>query len=200
MTNQQVGRRCEHCDKAITEESRPNAGLSSPARTRAGRPPRYCSTLCRSRASVARRKQLAEGLTHKVCAACKTDKPIDAFTEAWRSYCAECTRAQAKDRYRNSGGIERVYAANLATNYNMTPEQYAAKMESQEGRCAICGDKPTRRLHVDHDHKTGALRDLLCSHCNHAIGHAKEDPARLRAMIEYLERHRSVSSQEGESV
>ena len=127
-------------------------------------------------------KQLAEGLTHKVCAACKTDKPIDAFTEAWRSYCAECTRAQAKKRYRDNGGIEKVYAANLATNYNMTPEQYAAKMEAQQGRCAICGNKPTRRLHVDHDHKTGALRDLLCSHCNHAIGHAKEDPARLRAM------------------
>ncbi|MFW3477366.1 endonuclease VII domain-containing protein [Streptomyces microflavus] len=117
------------------------------------------------------------------------DKPIEAFTEAWRAYCADCTSAQARVRYQESGGVEKVYARNLAINYDLTPEQYASMVQTQDGRCAICGDKSPRRLNVDHDHATGRVRQLLCGHCNHALGHAKDDPDRLRAMIAYLERH-----------
>ncbi|MEU9946909.1 endonuclease VII domain-containing protein [Streptomyces sp. NPDC047939] len=141
-----------------------------------------------------RKKERAKGLTHKVCSSCKEDKPINAFTEAWRAYCADCTSAKARRRYKESGGIEKVYAQNLAANYNLTSEQYAEMVAAQDGRCAICDEKATRRLHVDHNHATGAVRQLLCSHCNHAIGHAKEDPARLRAMIAYLERHATVGA------
>jgi Recombination endonuclease VII. len=123
-----------------------------------------------------------------VCASCGEEKEIAEFTEAWRSYCRACTNDKERNRYRADGGKEKVYAKNLA-RYDLTAEQYAARVEEQGGRCAICGDIPTRRLHVDHDHTTGAVRALLCSHCNHAIGQAKEDPARLRAMIAYLEHH-----------
>ena len=41
-------------------------------------------------------------------------------------------------------------------------------LEAQDGRCAICGNKPRkRRLDVDHNHKTGKVRGLLCRRCNH---------------------------------
>ncbi|MFF1593111.1 endonuclease domain-containing protein [Streptomyces sp. NPDC058286] len=53
----------------------------------------------------------------------------------------------------------------------------------------MCGEKPDQRLCVDHNHTTNAIRDLICTNCNHALGKAKEDPAILRAMAEYLERH-----------
>lgn len=45
-------------------------------------------------------------------------------------------------------------------------------LAEQAGGCAICGAEPkTRRLHVDHDHKTGAVRGLLCYRCNRALPH-----------------------------
>ena len=52
----------------------------------------------------------------------------------------------------------------------VTDEQYAAMLKAQGGGSAICGNPPkTRRLHVDHDHKTGKVRGLLCFRCNRAL-------------------------------
>lgn len=51
-----------------------------------------------------------------------------------------------------------------------TAEAYDAMLEAQGGGCAICGNPPkSRRLHVDHDHKTGAVRGLLCHRCNRGL-------------------------------
>jgi hypothetical protein len=76
--------------------------------------------------------------------------------------------------------------------YGLEPEDYRALFESQHGACAICGkpETPGSRLHVDHDHTTGAVRGLLCNHCNVLIGMAGEDPATLRKAIAYLARTR----------
>jgi hypothetical protein len=89
-----------------------------------------------------------------------------------------------------------MYAQHLASNYGMTMEEYQARVAAQGGLCAICGDEPERgRLHVDHNHATGVVRELLCRPCNHALGNAQDDPARLRAMIAYLERHARASAE-----
>ena len=48
--------------------------------------------------------------------------------------------------------------------------EYARLLEAQGGHCALCPNTPkTRRLHVDHDHATGAVRGLLCHRCNRAL-------------------------------
>jgi hypothetical protein len=62
---------------------------------------------------------------------------------------------------------------------------------SQGGRCAICGKVPrSRRLAVDHDHKTGEVRGLLCASgdfgCNKGLGYFNDDPELLRRAYEYL--------------
>ena len=47
---------------------------------------------------------------------------------------------------------------------------YAAMLEAQDGHCALCPNTPkSRRLHVDHDHRTGQVRGLLCFPCNRAL-------------------------------
>ena len=52
----------------------------------------------------------------------------------------------------------------------LAPGEYETLLEGQGGGCAICGATPkTRRLHVDHDHKTGQVRGLLCFRCNNAL-------------------------------
>lgn len=49
-------------------------------------------------------------------------------------------------------------------------EAYDALLSAQEGHCALCASRPgTRRLHVDHNHKTMTVRGLLCHRCNRAL-------------------------------
>jgi hypothetical protein len=63
--------------------------------------------------------------------------------------------------------------------------------EAQDGKCAICGVHeayaPRKRLAVDHDHRTGAIRGLLCGNCNVGLGQFKDSPELLAAAIRYLE-------------
>lgn len=108
-----------------------------------------------------------------------------------QKYCTPKCRDRAQ--YIRRGGKEYVYALNLKSQYGMPVEEYELRVSAQNGRCAICDDEPDegKRLHVDHNHTTGSIRDLLCRGCNHALGNAKDDPRRLRAMAEYLERHQS---------
>jgi Recombination endonuclease VII len=75
--------------------------------------------------------------------------------------------------------------------YGITSDEYHAMLSNQRKACAICrGDSPgtNHDWHIDHDHDTGKVRGLLCHHCNTALGHARDNPAILRAMIDYLNR------------
>lgn len=55
--------------------------------------------------------------------------------------------------------------------------------------CSVCKNLGTKekRLHLDHSHKTGKFRGILCSNCNFAIGHSKDNPILLRRLANYLE-------------
>jgi hypothetical protein len=74
--------------------------------------------------------------------------------------------------------------------YGISLEEFDALVTAQEGRCAICRtDTPGGKgsWHVDHDHATNRIRGLLCHPCNLMLGHAQDDPARLRAAAAYLD-------------
>lgn len=60
----------------------------------------------------------------------------------------------------------------LRTRYGITPEEYDELLARQDGRCAMCREECAtgKRLAVDHDHATGAVRGLLCHACNRALG------------------------------
>lgn len=80
----------------------------------------------------------------------------------------------------------------LKVNYGITPEQYDDMLAAQGNRCAICrrespGSKGRRFFYVDHDHKTGKIRGLLCHSCNTALGGFQDSPDLLQAAIAYLE-------------
>jgi hypothetical protein len=65
---------------------------------------------------------------------------------------------------------------------------YERWVEFYGERCGICGAGPgTRRLHRDHDHKTGAARGILCFRCNTALPN-RVDAEWLRAAADYLDR------------
>ena len=66
----------------------------------------------------------------------------------------------------------------VCDTYGLQPGDYARMYEAQGGHCAIChrATGATRRLAVDHDHKTGKVRGLLCKSCNRLLGFARDDP------------------------
>lgn len=75
--------------------------------------------------------------------------------------------------------------------YRMRPADVTALYESQGGACAICRvDLPPPgqglQTHIDHDHASGKVRGILCSHCNLMLGHAQDDPERLLNALAYL--------------
>lgn len=74
----------------------------------------------------------------------------------------------------------------LKRKYGITLEDEQRMREAQGGRCATCDELAI--LHVDHCHITGKVRGLLCDNCNRAAGAVEDDPARLRALAEYMER------------
>lgn len=74
-----------------------------------------------------------------------------------------------------------------ARQLGVTDAEYQRLLEAQNGGCALCGRPPkTRRLHVDHDHRTGAVRGLLCFVCNRFLP-ASRDADWHRRAAEYLE-------------
>ena len=79
---------------------------------------------------------------------------------------------------------------NRRLRYGLEPEDLAYLYAAQNHVCAVCGDPPEgRSLSIDHDHETGRVRGLLCHHCNVALGHVRDDPERLMALVAYLLRH-----------
>ena len=79
----------------------------------------------------------------------------------------------------------------LQRNYGIDNDTYLQMLLEQNGCCKICGisEKDNKsKLHVDHSHKTGKVRGLLCSRCNTAIGKFKEDPEIIKRAIAYIER------------
>jgi hypothetical protein len=100
---------------------------------------------------------------------------------------------------------EQVRHYGLVRNYNISLTEYARMFSEQNGVCAICSQPESskmpgrktdaseprvRDLSVDHDHKTGAVRGLLCNSCNHMLGEARDNEQVLLAGADYIRRHR----------
>lgn len=90
------------------------------------------------------------------------------------------------------------HASHIERAYDLDRAEFERLFAWQRGRCFVCGRKPgKRRLAVDHDHATGAVRGLLCADdergCNHAVLGNLEASARTtaldaaRRLVAYLE-------------
>jgi hypothetical protein len=80
-----------------------------------------------------------------------------------------------------------------ALRIRVSSRQYDELLRRQGGKCAICGcenkqNKRKERLAVDHDHRTGAIRGLLCGRCNTGLGSFADSPNLLAVAIAYLGR------------
>jgi hypothetical protein len=112
-----------------------------------------------------------------------------ARNKAYRDAHPEMFREAALTYYRDNK--EKVTATIRKKKYGITQEVFTALFNAQKGACRICGCKlsvtvGSRSTHVDHNHKTGEVRGLLCLKCNTGLGAFSDSPERLQAAIKYL--------------
>lgn len=127
----------------------------------------------------------------QVCSKCKIEKPATAYQRSFHhdtgitTSCGDC-----------------IAESRRLKNFRLTPGQYDAMLAEQEHVCAICqqpesamatGGKGVRGLAVDHDHRSGMVRGLLCGNCNKGLGNFQDDPEILRAALAYLAAHDAVA-------
>jgi len=104
-------------------------------------------------------------------------------------------REKNKEYVKTHGQELRAYKRrhDMKIKYNMTPEDFDKLWESQDGKCLGCNIDLTFKVKggciVDHDHKTGKVRGLLCNNCNAGLGFLKDDLTVLRNLTNYLEAH-----------
>src|SRR6266851_7644995 len=107
---------------------------------------------------------------------------VNADLRRKRAQDPDCNRKQ-RDYYARSRG-----RAWLKYTYGISVEEYDALLARQNGKCAICREKPEgQTLCVDHCHVTGRIRGLLCRNCNVGLGNYRDDPRLMRAGAAYLE-------------
>lgn len=85
---------------------------------------------------------------------------------------------------------DRAKDARLRREYNITLQEYRWILKFQNDACAICkrpANTMKMQLSVDHCHKTGLIRGLLCMGCNRALGKFQDSLIKLRAAVAYLE-------------
>ena len=149
-------------------------------------------------------------------ATCHPDKPHTAF--------GMCSNCYYKDRYkkypellkkRNATPAARArkhkwykkqlpgYAISnhLQHRYGITQADYDLMLHKQDNKCKICLKEFTKekRPNIDHNHKTGQVRALLCPACNTGLGMVRESEFNLARMIAYLRWSESISMPEFEA-
>lgn len=120
-------------------------------------------------------------------------------TKKYRSVCQDCRKKDQEEQYRRQKHQRIAYK--LQKHYGLSYEDYTRFTELQQGVCAICRDPETwttqwgtpASLSVDHDHKAGRVRGLLCNRCNRGLGAARDDPVLLERMAEYLELFQQIA-------
>lgn len=148
-------------------------------------------------------------MNKKWCPKCNKVMEVNSFNRATRrdgyqTYCRECHNKMQREKYANDP-MEKVKRqiragrrkeknplvqreAELKRLYDITLKDYVKIFDQQNGVCAICLQKckTKKSLSVDHDHKTGKVRGLLCNRCNRAIGMFQDNPDILDRAKRYI--------------
>jgi uncharacterized OB-fold protein len=135
---------------------------------------KYCSRRCTARMEARRRLGIAVPAVRK-CWWC--EKEFRPGVDGRQLYCSAEHARYVKSLW-NVG------------KYGITRDDYRQAWRRQGGKCAICCQpERTKRNHllsVDHCHKTGRFRGLLCSHCNRAVGLLGDDPVVMESAARYV--------------
>ncbi|MET7963845.1 endonuclease VII domain-containing protein [Micromonospora zamorensis] len=119
---------------------------------------------------------------------CGAIKPFDDFPRnrsgrgGYGRYCKPCHNEKGKESMLRLHGGSREY--HLRRRYGVGEKEFQELLAEQGGVCAICGGADPQ--HLDHDHRTGWVRGILCFNCNGGLGQFRDSPMRLARAITYL--------------
>lgn len=122
------------------------------------------------------------------------------LTRRCRTHYSRKSYESRKKSDRPHARAEYIRNVQLRTIYGISQAEYDEMAAAQDHRCAVCRKPETaksnrtesvRKLSVDHCHRTGRVRALLCSECNTGLGKFRDDPELLRQAAVYLEAHRA---------
>lgn len=128
----------------------------------------------------------------KVCLECGQAKPLGEFPrnqsarDGHGSRCKPCHNKRNRERIKRLYGNTRHY--HLKQRYGIGADEVEAMSQQQGGLCACCKTRPATQ--VDHDHKSGKVRGIVCLQCNAAMGALKDDVRLVWEAIHYLEEWR----------
>lgn len=128
-----------------------------------------------------KQKSLKDGLTTqcKLCFSIRSKEYRNRKPEILQNW-----RIKNKEKFREYNTFYK-----LQNKFNLSKEDYHKMLEKQNYVCKICKNiqiKSKAVLCVDHDHKTGKIRGLLCDLCNKGLGFFKDDCNLLKNAVEYI--------------
>jgi hypothetical protein len=107
----------------------------------------------------------------------------DSRSDGLTSYCLVChNKISTRNRIKVDGSTRNYH---LKRRYGLTEDDVKQLIAQQGGVCAVC--RIENPEHVDHCHRTGKVRGVLCFNCNGGLGQFKDDIDRLINAIAYLE-------------
>lgn len=141
------------------------------------------------------------GAVFNQCVICRREahrKAVAKYrkTERGRAYLKKKRKKKRKKYAATPRCIIKMREYALRYKFNISIDEYNSILKKQDNKCAICNMSETQRnLAVDHCHKTGKIRGLLCNRCNKGIGLFSDNTTRLTAAIAYIEKHSTALPQ-----
>lgn len=137
-------------------------------------------------------------MTSKTCGCCKEEKTKEDFhrrtlsPDGLAATCKECSAELVKEWNKNNpeNRFESRRKSHLRRRFDISLEQYNQMLEEQNGCCAICErhrSEFNKEFAVDHNHKTGEIRGLLCTNCNYRLVARHTNGDLLRRIADYIE-------------
>jgi len=134
----------------------------------------------------------------KACTKCGESKAYNNFyrqnasRDGYYAWCKDCSKQHSVSRRNQTRNTD------LIRKYGITHQDYLDMLDEQEHKCAVCGLPEEKnfngKLCVDHNHKTGKVRGLLCNPCNKALGLAMDSAEILYNLYKYKMYHDGVEN------
>lgn len=153
--------------------------------------------------------------TERICKLCEVSKPLSEYHKdksgvlGKKSRCKKCCNDLNREKYPNAeraprdpGRYKKTFSSYLQRVYGITFEYAKAVLTSQLGLCANrgCGIEVSfeavngskNRAVIDHCHKTGKFRAILCSQCNTVLGSVEKDMNKILGLMEYANKYKAA--------
>jgi hypothetical protein len=155
-----IERKCKWCDKPVKKYFNGKGEFKGYLKTCGGE---KCLTMAYRDLNVRLKKRFNEA---RKCEKCGKEYIAECRTQRWCKICSP-----------------NKIASTLLQRYNISHPEYLEMLAINE-QCPICLRKLDNPV-IDHDHKTGKVRGMICNHCNVALN-VIEDKAKLKRALDYL--------------